>query len=101
MRAILPKLLMAGALLSASDPGQAFTRFSTIADWLCAGDSERATIVSTLTLVAGQGIAEHNEDFFARCIDEVSLNAHDLERTLSEVATGCTFVSRTTFADVD
>src|SRR5262245_11473059 len=73
----------------------------TIADWLCAGEGERLRIASMLTVVAGQGVAAHDEDFFARCIDDLAFDLRSSGRNLQEVAAGCTYMARQVFAETE
>ena len=73
----------------------------TIADWLCAGENERLRIASTLAVVAGHGTAEHDEQFFTRCIDELASDVRSSDRRLGEVAAGCTYMTRMVFAETD
>ena len=66
--------------------GQAFARFNTIADWLCAGQHDRARITDILVLTAGQGWSNHDDNFFAHCLDQVASDLRASERNLGEVA---------------
>jgi hypothetical protein len=95
------RVLLVGALLTIGSSGQASTRSPTIADWLCAGPAERAVMAGVLSLVAGQGLSEHDEDFFVRCIDEVAEDARAPDRTIGEVAAGCTMMAQLVFAEAE
>ena len=95
------RVLLVGALLTIGNSGQASTRSPTIADWLCAGPTERAVMAGVLSLVAGQGLSEHDEDFFVRCIDEVAEDVRAVDRTIGEVAAGCTMMAQLVFAEAE
>jgi hypothetical protein len=94
---IRPAALIAASYLSLSSAAQGFTPSGAIADWLCAGADERMRVTSILVLTAGQG--ERDDEFFTRCLDQVAADVSASERTIREVAAGCTYMARLTISD--
>jgi hypothetical protein len=87
--------------LSLSNPVHAFTMYDTLADWLYAGQDERARITSVLVLTAGQGRNELDDNFFARCIDQVANDLGAPDRRIGDVAAGCTYMAQPVLSDAE
>ena len=94
-------VLAMGLLLGSGHFGQAFHYSDTIADWLCAGEGERAAIVSTLSLTVGQGWDDRDEKFFAGCIAEVASDSRAHGRRLGDIAAGCMLMAQVVLPEND
>jgi len=82
-------VLVLVVLLGYCQSRQALHARDTIADWLCAGEDERAVVADTLSVIAGQGLPDRDEKFFTDCVADVASNSRAYDRRIGDVAAGC------------